>query len=137
MYNRFRGQRLFPQASKEYAPCEEKSYGTNHASKNSPHLEYLKITPPLVFTAQTKWWFIKMDLLCIWVVTIKNPGSPVDSVQNKNTKELISSLRDYCINKTKCNFKEIKQEEHKRKIRGNSRSIESVIRSTNLPLANF
>ena len=26
----------FLQASKEYAPCEEKSYGTNHASKNSP-----------------------------------------------------------------------------------------------------
>ena len=35
----------------------------------------------------------------------------VDSQQYKNTKELISSLREYCIKSTKCNLKELQEEQ--------------------------
>ena len=134
------------QASKEYAPCDVKRYGNNHTRQN---MFTVGPTGQVTFSLNQRRAtsdYTPNGVYCPNKMTVLDDGSyeykntynkesrfSVDSIQSKNTKQLISSLRDYCIDKTNCNLREIKEREEI----GTARSVDTLLRNTLSPTGTF
>ena len=141
---------------RKHAPCVPSIAGDNHATEQDSELRRMRSRPfSLNFGAQRLFQstpgrpnsdYTPGDIYCPNKMIVLKDGSysyqgyhythsrfSVDSTQSKSTKQLISSLRKYCVGKTKCNLREIKE----RKEVGTARSVDSVIRSTTLPTGAF
>ena len=143
-------------ARREHAPCVPHFAGNNHATQSDSELRRMRkssfsLDPNRAISfslspGRPETDYTPDDFYCPNKMIVFEDGSysyqgyhdtdssfSVDSIQSKNTKQLISSLREYCIGKTKCNLREIKD----RKEVGTARSIDAVIRSTTLTTGSF
>ena len=98
--------------TQSYAPCVTGPLSSKRDRFSINQTSGMDYSPTGVYCPAANRFIVHQDMTFEYESNHqKDADFGVDSQQYKNTKELISSLREYCIKTTKCNLKELQEEQ--------------------------